>query len=138
MPGKGCVCMILDHECVRSVLLEVEKCGMQERITFRLLCDRLPDYPTDTIWYTCLKLDEGGFLDIITASQLRMVMPSVVEVKCLTYQGHEFLDTIRENGTWAKVKDTAKKAGVFSLESLGKIAQGVATAAITAALQQSQ
>ena len=55
----------------------------------------------------------------------------------MTYFGHEFLDSIREENNWGKVKTVAQKAGAFSLTALGEIAKEVTKTAITAALQSS-
>lgn len=103
-----------------------------------MLEKNLPHYNKNQLWYTCIKLQEGGFLDLMTVPMMRMVLPGIKQINGLTYQGHEFLNSIRENKTWSKTKDVAKQAGIFSLKMLGEIAQNVASAAITAALQSHQ
>ncbi len=127
--------MVLDSDCVRDVLLAVENCSFGERITLNFLEEKLPDYSEEQLWYTCIKLNEGGYLDVLTVDMLRMPLPGIKQINGLTYQGHEFLDTVRENKIWAKTKDLAKRSGVFSLKLLGEIAQSVASAAITSALR---
>lgn len=127
--------MVLNPDCVRDVLLCVESCGFGERMNLTRLHEKLPDYTEEDLWYTCIKLEEGGYLDLMTAKYLRMPMPSIKQINDLTYSGHEFLNTIREDSNWGKVKGIAKKAGVFSLKTLGEIAQEVAKAAVTSALQ---
>ena len=130
--------MMLNPDCVRTILLEVEKTKIGDRLKLHNLCEQLPEYEKDDLWYTCLKLQEAGFLHVITTTTLGSPMPVIIEIKDISYQGHEFLNSIRADANWGKVKDVAKKAGVFSLKMLGEIAQGVATAAITAALQSHQ
>ena len=126
--------MKLDNDCVRAVLLAVENASRgQLRLPF--LCEQLPQYDEDTLNYTCLKLTEGGFLDSEIHSVPGETFPVLIWINSMTYQGHEFLDTIRDDTNWGKVKATAKKAGVFSMKALAEISQGVAQAAITAALQ---
>ena len=44
----------------------------------------------------------------------------------LTYDGHEFLDTIRDNQVWKLTKDTAKKAGVGGLKVLVEVGKSYA------------
>ena len=127
--------MVLNPDCVRDVLLCVEHCSFGERMNLEKLQERLPNYTEEDLWYTCIKLEEGGYLDLMTAQYLRMPPPSIKQINDLTYSGHEFLNTIREQGTWDKVKGVAKKAGVFSLKTLGEIAQEVAKTAVTSALQ---
>lgn len=127
--------MVLNPDCVRDVLLCVESCGFGERMNLTRLHEKLPDYTEEDLWYTCLKLEEGGYLDLLTILSLKMTMPSIKQINDLTYSGHEFLNTIREDSNWGKVKGIAKKAGVFSLKTLGEIAQEVAKAAVNSALQ---
>ena len=129
--------MILNPDCVRDVLLAVEKCGYGERLQVQSLSANLPQYFENDISYTCLKLDEAGYLDIVTISTLDSTMPIIVAIKDLTYPGHEFLNNIRETKTWDKVKDTAKKTGVDSLRAIASIAKQVAAATIIAALGHS-
>lgn len=129
--------MILDPECIRDILLCVEGCSFGERLTLDKLGERLKDYSEETLWYTCLKLKEGGYLDVATMQVLRVSMPAIKDIRGLTYAGHEFLDSIREDRNWGKVKSVAQKAGTFSMQSLGEIAKEVAKAAILSALQSS-
>ena len=129
--------MRLNSDCVRDVLLAVESCSFGERMTLEDLKAKLPQYSAEDLCYTCLKLEEGDYLELLTISALRMPMPLIKEIGSLTFSGHEFLDTIRADSNWGKVKAIAQKAGAFSLTSLGDIAKEVAKVAITAALQSS-
>ncbi len=129
--------VVLSPDCVRDVLLSVESCGFGERLTLDSLKAKIPEYSEEDLWYTCLKLEEGGYIDLIKVPGLRMPMPGIKEIRSLTYLGHEFLDSIREDNNWGKVKLVAKKAGTFSLSSLGEIAKEVAKSAILSALQSS-
>lgn len=127
--------MVLNPDCVRDVLLCVERCGFGERLNLVKLQKQLPEYTEEDLWYTCLKLQEGGLLDVLALNMLNMPMPVIKEIRCMTYQGHEFLNTIREKNTWEKAKTVAQKAGAGSLKFLGEIAQEVAKTAVTSALQ---
>lgn len=129
--------MVLDPDCVRDVLLSIESCKFGERLTLDSLNQKIPKYNEEDLWYTCLKLEEGGYIDLVKVNGLRMPMPGIKEIRSLTYLGHEFLDSIREDTNWKKVKLVAKKAGTFSLNSLGDIAKEIAKAAILSALQSS-
>lgn len=129
--------MKLNPDCVRDVLLAVESCSFGERMTLEDLNTKLPQYSAEDLCYTCLKLQEGGYLELLTISALRMPMPLIKEIGSLTYFGHEFLDTIREDNNWGKVKAVAQKAGTFSLTTLGEIAKELAKVAAIAALQSS-
>ncbi|SBV94023.1 conserved hypothetical protein [uncultured Eubacteriales bacterium] len=127
--------MELNADCVRDVLISLEGCEFHEHMTLDMLVDKLPDYSEEQLWYTCLKLEEGGYLDLMTVQMLRMTMPAIKQINSITFAGHEFLNTVRENKNWKKAKDIAKAAGAFSIKALGDIAKEVAAAAIKAALQ---
>ena len=127
--------MVLNPDCVRDVLLTVESCSFGQHLTLNALCGQLSEYTEEEVHYTCLKLKEGGYLNMVTFSVLRMPMPGIKQINNLTCQGREFLNSIREATNWGKVKAIAKKAGTFSLQSLGMIAQEVAKAATLSALQ---
>lgn len=45
----------------------------------------------------------------------------------LTWDGHDFLDTIRDPVIWMQTKDGVKKAGGFSLDLLKALAKGFLT-----------
>lgn len=127
--------MKLNPNCVREVLLAVESCSFDERISLGALTNRLPDFSEEDISYTCLKLEEGGYLDLVKVPMLHMPLPEIAAIKGMTYFGHEFLESIRESSNWDKVKAIAQKAGTFSLSALGSIAQEVIQASILSALQ---
>lgn len=127
--------MILNSDCVRDVLLTVESCGYGEHLRINALVEKLPTYSSDEVSYSCLKLQEAGYLGVLTTRSLGSTMPIVVEIQDITYSGHEFLNTIREDKNWSKIKDAAKKAGVFSLKHIAQIGEAVAAAAIQSALQ---
>lgn len=127
--------MVLDHDCVRAVLLAVEQCPFNQTMNVEKLADKLPEFEQNTIWYACLKLAEGGLLDAITVPLPRSNMPGIKQITGLTYEGHEFLDTIREKTAWEKTKEIAQKTGAGSIKFLGEIAKEVVKAAVKSACQ---
>lgn len=42
----------------------------------------------------------------------------------LTWDGHEFLDDIRDETAWQKVKDGANEVGSFGIDTLKQLAKG--------------
>ena len=129
--------MKLDINCVRSVLLATESMNYGEQLFFQAFFQKpqLEGYSEDTVQYTCLKLVEAGYIDAKVVRYIRQAN-RVTIIMDLTYNGHEFLNTIRSDKNWEKIKSTAKAAGVFSLKGLFEIGSTVAAAAITSALQQ--
>lgn len=124
--------MELNPDCVRAVLLAVEACPFNETLNVEKLAAQLPDYSEEDIWYTCLKLKEGNLIDAEAVPVMMSVMPGIKAIKCLTYNGHEFLANIRKDTIWAGVKDISKQIGISSLNGLVQIASSVAAALIKA------
>lgn len=127
--------MVLDHDCVREILLAVEQCPFNQTLNLEKLVDKLPDFDEETIWYACLKLGEGGLLDIMTVPIMGSNLPGIKQITSMTYEGHEFLDTIREKTSWEKTKEIAKKTGAGSIRLLGEIAKEVVKTAAVAVVQ---
>ena len=46
-------------------------------------------------------------------------------VSGLTWEGYDFLDSVRDPEIWRKTKETANKAGGFTIDILGGIAKGL-------------
>ncbi len=65
-------------------------------------------------------LEQAGFIEI----DARMGGGAVL-VDGLTWNGHEFLNTIRDEEVWSKTKDQAKKAGTGAIEFVWSIAKDV-------------
>lgn len=130
--------MKLNHNCVRDVLLYLESVPYIETncdgdmeftgVALDSICEALPEYAAEVIFYTLFELDDGGHISLSEGSA-----DDVIENCCvnyITYAGHEFLNTIRANPTWEKTLDIAGEIGNFSLRILEKIAEGVAAAVI--------
>ena len=127
--------MQLNPECVRDVLLAIELADIHQRITLDWLAGKI-NYDNDELWYTCIKLSEAGFLEVNTTRQIRSPLPVISIIRGLTYQGHEFLNEIRDDTSWGKIKEIGKKVSIFSIKQLADIAKTVACEVITSALQQ--
>lgn len=100
--------MQLNPECVRDVLLAIESADIHQRITLDWLAGKI-NYDNDELWYTCIKLSEAGFLEVNTTRQIRSPLPIISIIRGLTYQGHEFLNEIRDDTSWGKIKEIGKR-----------------------------
>lgn len=121
--------MRLNNECVRDLLLTIEEnLGINDKVSIDDF--ELPNYSDDELIYTALKLIEAGF---INGESSRMIDGSIfVYVSSLTWDGHKFLDNIRDNEVWSKTKSIVSK---FSSVSLG-IISNVAAQVITVLIKQ--
>ena len=127
--------MKLDQECVRDVLLTVEAHPYGKSLTVTDIQKEIPNYSREEIAYTCLKLSEGNLLSVNTIPTGEFDKVIVTEIGNLSFKGHEFLNTVRDEKIWSKTKEIAKKTGGFSLELLTAIAGGVAQSFVNTMLQ---
>lgn len=115
--------MKLDIDCVRDILLDLESKNYYFLDTdgslthwpvfLEDLHEDLPSYDLPQIYYTLKMLDDGGYIEYSDS------WANNVNISCsvvsLTYQGHQFLETVRPANVWAKLKIALKAVGSFSL-----------------------
>ena len=128
--------MKLNHDCVRAVMLEIEKLHKitideENNASFDLLWadtlyKELPQYTKEDIFYSLYNLDQAGYVRISTNSGSDSLCFCVIHY--MTYTGHEFLEKIRDPKAWRYVKGVGNAIGNFSLALINQTANGVATA----------
>jgi hypothetical protein len=119
--------MKLNYDCVRSVLLTVEKSKTIDEelnlnpLTVEMIFEQLPKYEDNEILYTIEKLKEAGYIN----AALQFAAGHFIDgaVSSITYSGHEYLDNIREPEVWRKVKAMLKNAGAITLPLISQAAQ---------------
>ena len=124
--------MELNKDCVRDILLKCEELlqmnddGTMNTLQSGDLKEVLPDYDLSVIKYSVLKMDEA---DLINARIISFDDSIVGEflIFDITYFGHEFIEQIKDDNNWNKVKDVAKKVGSSSIDILLQLATGVLT-----------
>lgn len=131
--------MKLDAECIRDILLfleskdtfilDIDGCVEAEPCWYGTICDALPAYKKTDIVYTLKRLDEGGFIDITDAWASNVLQ--ALYVNYITFDGHQFLDSIRDDDRWEKVRSGLSVVRDYSLAAISAIAEGITSAAIT-------
>jgi len=121
--------MQLNHECVRDLLLYIED---HANYHTKLSVDsiRLEKYSFEEIVYTVEKLSEADFINVTYIARAGGQLPGFI-IQSITYDGHEFLDNIRDNSVW---KDTKKQLSNFSSTSL-QILSSVAVQILSAKIK---
>ncbi|MBQ9097097.1 MAG: DUF2513 domain-containing protein [Clostridia bacterium] len=116
--------MKLNHDCIRKTLLYLE-----ETLDCYNSLD-LSDFATngfskeDTL-YSISKLKEAGF---ISASIGEDIIDGIsITVHEITWEGHKFLDTIRDNRVWSETKNILSKVSSCSISFISTIASQVLT-----------
>lgn len=128
--------MKLNQDCARLVLLEIESLAYGNQLRIEDLHRRLPNYSVEDIQYTCLKLNEAGYINLLTAPILNSSTPLIISVGDLTFYGHEFLEHIRSDKHWKEAKKIALKLGDMALSALSAISEGITNAAINSYFQK--
>ncbi len=126
--------MKLNIDCVRDILLTIEKLGYEEQLNFDMLHERIPAYSKEDLHYCLIKLDEANLLDIITVPVVRQHLPGIKSIHYLTVSGHEFLENVKSDNVWNRTKSVASKVGSFSLDTLKDISVKVISELIKTSL----
>lgn len=117
--------MKMNLDCVRDVLLALENQEFNEVLSFESLKSNLRKYTESDLQYACIKLHEAGYIKASYIEIDNAPMPYVPEIYDITFQGHEFLNNVREKSVWDKTKSIAKSIGTFSVQAIGQIAFNV-------------
>lgn len=130
--------MKLNPDCIRNILLAIEDqhapkdnlLQPEMRIKDFELSPFTEQYSRQEIVYTLLKLEEA---DLINSTHRFSDGGEVCIflVSSLTFNGHQYLEKIRNENNWKKIKTISSKVGDFSLLAIEKIAEGVTSAAIS-------
>lgn len=130
--------MKLNSDCMRDVMLKIEQ--MQEitvdeenNVCFEALWiddlyKALSKHDKKDIFYALHNLDQAGYVstNLINGDDSTLVYV----VNYITYEGHNFLDKIRDPKAWKYIKTAGAVIGNFSLSAINQIANGVTTAVI--------
>ena len=96
-------------DTIRSLLL-----WMEEQETDMFVYFERPEMPDEETTRGHMKmLISGGFVDVSNKHTLRM-----------SWDGHEFLDKVRDPEIWRQTKEGASRIGSWSVKFLGELAAG--------------
>ena len=107
-----------DMDLIRDLLLFAEaECGGS----------RLPDvyegdfsgYSNEQIYSNVKLIHDRGLISKVLSTS------SSLNIGELTWDGHDFLDSVRDPEIWRQTKEVAKKSGGFTVSLLGDIAKGL-------------
>ena len=107
--------MKLNYDLVRSILFKLEEMIYIDD-NFRLhtveidaICAQFPKLNKGEILYTLIKLSEGGYIELssISINLMGEYIVNGMDVKQITFKGHQYIDSIRDNKIWIKIKEKA-------------------------------
>lgn len=114
--------MKLNPDCIRDILIEVEKSStFQLGLVIDKECPLFDKYSWSEIAY---HLDQCQMANLLTSTNI-YYSDEYAYISNLTPEGHEFISNIRQDTNWNKTKQIARKVGSFSLSAIKDIASNV-------------
>lgn len=120
--------MKLNHDCIRDIMLVIEtELNVDAAVPLTTLhkYDTLEKYDYSEILYCSIRLREAGFIETV-GTDLIGTVGRIPKIRGLTYEGHLFLDNIRSNSRWNKVKEKASSVGMVALNIIANLAESYA------------
>lgn len=112
-----------DMDLIRELLLKLEALKMRPGDVVHMMQDddeiKIPGYEPDVIEYHATLIGSAGLIDSGTVRAMQGIT-----FRALTWEGHDFLDAIRDPEIWAKTKKGAAAAGGFTVDLLRDLAKG--------------
>jgi hypothetical protein len=119
-----------DMELVRKILFEIEE-TVDNTAEYNLTIE---GYIMEQVAYHCALLFEGGYIHDYEGQYCSGELYAF-GVGRLTWEGHDFLDKIREDTIWNKTKDTIASKGLpFAFEVVKTVSTGVISVLIKTAI----
>ena len=120
-----------DMDIIRKVLLAVE----EQYVDVAIHDLKVDDADRKTLAYHCKILHEGGYLSDYKAQFAGNEIYSF-GVGSLTWEGHEFLDKIRDDSVWTRTKSTIVEKGLpMALDVVKDVATALISRMTQAAIQ---
>lgn len=114
-------------DIVRHILLETEQAESYSLDSSRMTTE---EWDSDEVSYNAEIMVEAGLLDASVSQTLGRRYPEVL-IKRLTWEGHDLLDTIRDDTVWTKTKaKLGETVGTAALEVVKAVAVSITRTAL--------
>lgn len=120
--------MKLNHDCVRDLLIHIEE-HLSYGYYMEIAAIELKDYSHEELLYTADKLLEAGYIVGNKRNTISSSFPDI-RITSISWDGHQFLDNIRDDGVWKDTKKVLSKFTSVSLSLVGNVASQVITSLI--------
>lgn len=120
--------MKINYDCIRDVLfalednIELDEYLEPNEIAFSDLCSWLPDYSEQDIAYTLIMLEEANYIHTVQGN----INSLGITVTGITFEGHKYLDTVRDSAIWEETKKTFKEKAIeMTIETIVLVAKSI-------------
>jgi DNA-binding PadR family transcriptional regulator len=111
----------LNHDLVRLLLLEIEdKTGPYDSLEVPEIS--IAEYTEDEVFYTAERLLEAGYI------KAQLEPTQISHSRCiysLTWEGHKYLDIVRDKDVWKQTRIVIKKFSSVSFSLACRIAEQI-------------
>lgn len=111
--------MKLNHDCIRTLLiyleenLEAKENGLPRGLKLGHIEDEsLTAFSQEDIYYSAKKLVEAKYIEVMN----KEVAPRVMMINEITWDGHQYLDSIRDPKVWREIKNRTKDLSGITIE----------------------
>lgn len=119
-----------DMELIRKILFKIEE-TVDNSAEYNLKID---GYSMDQVAYHCALLFEGGYVHDYKGQNSGGAIYTF-GVARLTWDGHDFLDKIREDTIWNKTKDTIASKGLpLAFDIVKAVSSGIISGLVKTAI----
>ena len=118
--------MKLNHDCIRDFMIYFEKnVRLNEELSYSDLdlFEKETKYSSEDIIYTIQKLSEANYINAQFYQGSNAIYN--LSVSAITWEGHQFLDTIRDNKVWKNTKTVVSKFSSVSITLLKEVASTI-------------
>lgn len=91
---------------------------------FNLAEQELTGFSNEDYIYTCLKLKEANLINAATQYYMDEPFPKI-NISSITWEGHKFLDNIRDDNVWKNTKSVLSKFTSTSISIISDVASQV-------------
>lgn len=125
--------MKLNPDCMRNILFYLEEhLTITNDLEFQeisvLGLDKKLNYPVQELANTALVLYEAGLIEAEVDYGDNHI--HLFDIYRITYDGYQFIESIRPQSVWEKIKIIGSHIGSFSIDVISQIATGVLTSMI--------
>lgn len=104
-----------DMELIRTIMLKIEE--SQQKVQ-KVTCDGVPQ---EIVNYNIMLMIDGGLLEGSYKPLKNGSMSTpLIHIEKLTWEGHEFLDNLRKDQIWEKIKNDFKESSMETIKQVSK------------------